>query len=772
MKLSIAWIFDHIDANFKKIDIADLVLKINKSTAEIESFEKINIDIKNLYLAQIRSISSEVIILYCPELEQEIEVPFRTDAKEESLFLLKKDNLSFNWAKTVDFGSSKEQILPTFVINGDLINGRWKDYFEEEDYIFELDNKSITHRPDLWGHRGFAREVAALLDLDLLPLDEFISKISVKNFPEGVATNQPAFDIEIKNLQVCKRFSSLFVPKIEISPSVLHMASRLARVDSKPINLIVDTTNYVMFDLSQPMHAFDAEKIDSKIIVRFANESEKLKLIDDEIVELNNKDLVVADQSGPLALAGIMGGKNSQVEPSTKSMFIESANFDASTIRLSSFRLKKRTEASARFEKNLDPNQNIIAIERFVKLIKDSGLNIELADYIISLGAEQPENKIEITHEFIENRLGVQIKSDFILRTLAKLGFIVKIFDGKYEITIPSFRGTKDVKLPEDIVEEVGRFFGYENIPYVLPSRQMVPFDFRNVVLERKIKELMAYGCLMHEVQNYPFYDEFFLKTLDWQPEQSVSVISPVSQNWQKLVTSLIPHLLKNIQQNLLLQSKLNFFELNRIWHLKSKDKANEKKSLSGVFFDHKEEVDFYFAKAKLQNLFDMLKLDVEWVSAGDLKSSWYSAYQSSYLVHKGKYIGVAGKVSQNFLSKISSGDAFIFELDLDFILQYKPETVRFKTLLKYPSVWLDISIFVPLAVKVKDISDLILSSDFRIYKVELIDSFVKDDWSDKKSLTLRFHLADETKTLSKDEIDEVMSKVCKNVTKLSAQLR
>jgi len=764
MKLSLAWIFDHINADFKKIDIETLVAKINKSTAEIESYFKIKIDLDNLFLAQVRSINQQNIILYVPELNKEVELSFRSGLKQGDILTLKKENLNFSWAKTLDLGSSKDSLLPTFSVNGELVSGHWKKHFENEDIILELDNKSITHRPDLWGHRGFAREIAALLNLDLIPLDEFIAKIEVKN------TESP-FNIQIKDTKACKRFATLYIPKIEVVPSVLNMAARLARIDSKPINLIVDATNYVMFDISQPMHAFDAEKINKKIIVRFANNSEKLTLIDNEEIELNNKDLIVADANQPLALAGIMGGKDSQVEFSTKSILLESANFEASTIRLSSSRLKKRTEASARFEKSLDPNQNIIAIKRFIKLIKDIGIDIQVAHNIISLGSEQAKNKIEVTHEFIENRVGTKISPEFIKNILLKLDFEVSTNEVQYNITVPTFRGTKDVKLPEDIVEEIVRFFGYENIPYIFPTRKMVAFNIDEVMLQRKIKQTMAYGCLMHEVQNYPFYDESFLNELNWYPKDSISVASPVSQNWQKLVTSLIPHLLKNIQQNLHLQAKLNFFELNKIW-TKTENMVDEKKSLAGIFFEHKSDVDFDDAKSNLQNLFDMLALKVDWVKANNLNLPWYSPYQSAYLIHNEQHIGTAGKISKNFLSKISSGDAFIFELDLDYILRYKSETTKFKPLLKYPSVWIDISLLVPLESTVKNISDLISSSDKKIYKVELIDSFTKDDWKDKKSLTLRFHIADETKTLSKEEIDEITNKVNNNVLKIGAQLR
>lgn len=787
MKISISWVFDHIDGDWKSIDIQDLVKKLNKTTVEIESFRKISLDLNHFLIANVKTIEEENIILYCPEINKEIELPKRTSIKNGASYLIFKNEHNFRWAQLNDLGSEKELTLPEIFMEEKLQSGKWKDSFEDTDYILELDNIAITHRPDLWGHRGFAREIAAILNIPLKPVENLISKKVVNNFDRAYLQSNPnnPFYSAIENPEICKRFASFYINSIENKPSLLWMINRLAKVDSKPINVIVDTTNYVMFDLSQPMHAFDATKIKNKnLTVRLAKESEELTLLDNELIKLTNKDLIISDSQGPISLAGIMGGKYSEVDENTKSIVLESANFDAASIRKSSQRFKKRTESSTRFEKSLDPNQNIIAIERFLKILHDSSINMHVSESIISLGKETKEKVINIKHDFIQKRLGVELQLNFVVKTLKKLEFGVIQKDlSSYEILIPTFRGSKDVFLPEDIIEEIGRYFGYDNIPFVLPTKPTNTNNLNPIMVERKAKLSMAQSCQMHEVQNYPFYDEEFLKELNWTPADSISVINPVSENWKQLVTSLVPHLMKNVKHNLTKSDDLRFFEWNRIWLPNNSDeKFVEKKSLAGIFFNQKKSINFYEAKNNLNNLFEIIDISINWSKPENINSPWYDKNQTADLIYEDKKIGIAGKISTDFLSKIVPGDltaqalskfdAFIFEIDADFLLAYKPEIKKFKPLAKYPSVWLDISFFVSLKLTVDELSKIISKADSRIYKVELIDSFEKDEWGNKKSLTIRYYIVDEEKTMTKQEIDESMDNVKKALEKIGAQLR
>ncbi len=267
MKISIAWLFDHIDARVQDIDVPDLINKLNQTTAEIEQFQTIKTDLAPFALAQVKSSTKE-IHAEVPEWNSSINLAKRSDAKEDNWYLVIKEGKTYRWALSTDLGAQKEMHLPAINGGEKLADGSWKQAFEARDVIFTVDNKSITHRPDLWGHRGFAREVAAILDLKLWPLDDFLlPKKIVPHEWSAKGTSENPFSLEIKDPELCKRFAGYYISEVASTPSLLWMLTRLSRVDSRAIDALVDFSNYVMLDLSQPMHAFDADCLSSKSIV-------------------------------------------------------------------------------------------------------------------------------------------------------------------------------------------------------------------------------------------------------------------------------------------------------------------------------------------------------------------------------------------------------------------------------------------------------------------------------------------------------------------------
>ncbi|MCK5633265.1 hypothetical protein KAH94_05915, partial [bacterium] len=492
MKISVAWIFDHIDADYKKININDLVNAFNKTTAEIEGFYSVSLNLDMFSLVSVKKINDKNITVFSSEWNKEIILTVRDDQKKSDVFLVKKVNDQYVWATLSDFHCEKDGFIPALTIEESLQSGAWKKQVFFDDYILEVDNKSITHRPDMWGHRGFAREIAAMFDLPLIPFEKLSVEKKIKNYDEFAPASQYCpIAITLKDQKVGKRFAAFFVESIENRPSSLHMAYRLAVTGNRPISMLVDVTNYVMLDISQPMHAFDAKQV-PLIDARLAKKGEVLTLLDDKKLKLTNEDYVITDGKIPISLAGIMGGKKSGISDGTTSLLLESANFDATTIRKSAIRFKVRTEASARFEKTLDPNQNIDAISRFVYLLDVQGIQYKAADTIVSLGKKSKEHIIDIGYDFICKRLGVQIDSDFIIKTLEKIECKVEKKADMYQITVPTFRSTKDVTIPEDIVEELGRFFGYDNIPSELPKKGLAPSNIDSILSVREIKRLCA----------------------------------------------------------------------------------------------------------------------------------------------------------------------------------------------------------------------------------------------------------------------------------------
>ncbi len=778
MKLSISWIFDHINADWKKYDIVDLVKRFNQITAETEHFNKVEFNPDNFILVKAVK-NSNSFEFYNTENNKLVEILAennnRTDLINNGIYLARKENKKLKWATLKDLNSDKDGLLTNLWISDpEYLKGGWRKHVETEDYILTVDNKSITNRPDMWGHRGFAREIAAILDLELWPEERFMVNQSIKHYDKkSVDSTDNPFEFEIQDLNSCKRFAGLYISKIENNASNLFIAHRLARLDSRPIDFIVDLTNYVMLDTSQPMHAFDADKLkNKKIAAKFATDGEVLNLLDNSSVTLSSKDLAIYDGTTPVSLAGIMGGESTAVSNSTKSILLESANFEASIIRQTSLRLKKRTESSARFEKTLDPNQNTTAITRFLKLLDDYKIAYKSSQNIISLGNLAQEKIITISQDMINSRMGVSVSQDMILDIFSKLGFGVRLLkDNSYQVTVPTSRSSKDVTIKEDILEEIARFFGYTNIAHKLPERAMGNFDLTNVTNTRKVKNFFAHSANMHEVYTYALYDEDFLRQINFEPDNTINLINPISENNKRLVTSLIPNLFKAIVTAQASQINLRFFELNKTW-LKLENKSKEILRLSGIVADRKSPVDFYEIKSELERFFKSMSIEVNFAKPDFNLDIWFDKYQTAAIYHKDALVGVAGKVLPQFGSKFFEGDSFVFDLNADFILNYKPEVKKFAHLSKYPEVDLDVSMLIPQTVTVGEIQKVIKSADGKIKSVELVDHFYKSEWKDLKSITMRFVISDENKTLTKPEIDEVYESVVSDLQQLGAAIR
>ena len=405
MKISLNWVFDHIKGELSRIDVANLVDTFIKTTAEIEGWKKVSLNTDELTLVEVIELMTDSVKVHSPEYKKDYIVTSRADAAVGALFMMHHTNNAHKWATSVMLGGAKDMLLPPLNVAFNVRAGGWKSSIELHDYIIDVDNKSINNRPDLWGHRGLAREIAAILDVPLRPVDEFVvQKDVITHESAAKADSDNPFFITIET-ELCSRFAALYIPSIVSQASQLHMVVRLSRVDSRAIDFLVDATNYVMLDCGQPMHAFDADTFQSKkISVNGAQPKEKLLLLDGETVELTSEDMVIADGGKAVSLAGIMGGATTAITAHTKSVLLESANFDAVTIRRTSARHKKRTEASTRFEKSLDPHQNVDALKRFLFLLDSAGIAYKASEHIVSLGGVAPKNIITVQHVFIEAR--------------------------------------------------------------------------------------------------------------------------------------------------------------------------------------------------------------------------------------------------------------------------------------------------------------------------------------------------------------------------------
>jgi len=432
----------------------------------------------------------------------------------------------------------------------------------QDDVVLEVDNKSMTHRPDLWGHYGIAREASAIYQKKLIEYKP--AKIK--------AGRKRKLSAKVKDKILCPRYMAVAMSGIKIGSSPSWMQSRLQSVGVRPINNIVDITNYVMLDIGQPMHAFDGSKIGDEIIIRNAKKGEGIDTLDGQKQTLTSENLVIADKNKAIAIAGVIGGANSEVEEGTTDIVFESANFDSTNVRKTSTAIGVRTDSSSRFEKSLDPNNAEIALRRAVELVKELIPGAEVSSNIVDeSNFELNQGPIEIDFSYIEERIGESIEMGIAVNILDRLGFGVKVKGGVFSVSVPSWRATKDISIAEDIVEEVARIYGYENIQPTLPTFGIKP-PANNPIrsLERKITEQLAYGQGYSEVHNYSFVSGQTIVRVGLNKKDYLELDNPVSKERPYLRKHLIPNLLEKIEMNAHRFNSVKLFEIGRTFDNKN----------------------------------------------------------------------------------------------------------------------------------------------------------------------------------------------------------
>ncbi len=442
------------------------------------------------------------------------------------------------------------------------------------DSIIEIDNKSITHRPDLWGHYGMAREVAAITGSSLR------DPVNMALLP---ALGGP-LKIEIEDLALSPRYSALVFENVTVQPSPLWLQQRLTAIGLNPINNIVDLTNFIMAELAQPMHAFDRAKlVGDTIWARAAREGERAPALNGEEYDLTPANLVIADASGPIAIAGVIGGRDSAISASTTSIVLESANFNASSVRKTSSALKLRTDASMRFEKAQDPVTTVRALARAMELLPliSPGIRLVggLADVSTQLTVASP---IKLDPDWLGRKLGRTIDSAEVRRILESLGFGVS---ADFLVTVPSWRATKDIALPEDLVEEVGRMIGYDSIPPTPPLVPCTPsYDPPEREFLRTVRRTVAAQGFT-EVSNYSFISEEEARRFGFSVEDHIRVLNPIAAGQELMRTSLLPGIYRNIVENAKHFDQFRIFEIGREIHKNEKAKPIERPHLMAAIY-------------------------------------------------------------------------------------------------------------------------------------------------------------------------------------------
>jgi len=678
------------------------------------------------------------------------------------------------------------------ILNDKNIGQQLAQALKLDDVIIEIENKSLTNRPDLWSHYGIARELSVIYKI-LLKKPEIFEKFQnttcpsvrrVSNFQinskSQIQNSKLNINIEDKNL--CSRYIGCIMQNIKIASSPEWMQKRLEAVGLRAIDNIVDITNYVLLDIGEPTHAFDLALLNQKqfpnnkinIIVRKSKRDEIIQSLDGEDRKLDKDMLVIADTKKPIAIAGIMGGANSEVTDKTTEIILEAATFNAMNIRKTSQKLNLRTEASVRFEKNLDSNLAEIAMLRMLYLIKKNIPEAEIIEYIDNYPVKPENINIEIKHNFIEKRIGQSFSKKEVIDILTRLGFEIDEKNKIYKIKVPSWRATGDISIPEDIIEEVARIYGYDNLKEKVEKVEMNKAKFQlEFDLENKIKNYLSLGCGMNEVFNYPWLDEKILNKFNLSDKNYIEIDNPPAEENRFLQISLIPNLIKNAQDNLRYFSKFKLFELARVFK-PGQDKSfgddvlpEQPKMLAGiivskddVFFEIKGIIEkfsifnFQFSNNfQLNNLQFLNKEKFLGIFLDDREIGWLGEMQDKI---KNKNIGL---FEINF-SKLCRNDALHCSM------------LKYQQIPQFPLIERDIAIEVDWDVKWGDVSSAVskaMADENVIKNIIFLSEF---DLSEKKSLAFKvIYQAD--RTLKDEDVKIIENKIIKLLKKkFNAELR
>jgi len=651
---------------------------------------------------------------------------------------------SYTWLKELSGTKKKPQQLASLLTMRSFELEDMKTEGKETQLEFSI----LPNRGhDALSHIGMAREICACE-----------GRKFKNDFLRFYLRMNHGMSVDIKDKKLCFRYIGAVIEGVKIGPSPKWMQERLLVSGVKPINSIVDITNYVMLETGQPLHAFDAEKTSGKIIVRRAKKGEEIKLLDEKAYELNENDLVIADSEKALALAGVMGGFDSSITGKTTSIILESANFNSTSIRKTRSSNNIITESSHRFEREIDPNLAGMAMARALEHIrKVCGPKINIKAMTDVYPKKIKSWKISLNTDYVNRLLGEKIAISKMKNILGNLGISVKVAKNILKCEIPTIR--IDLKSQEDLIEEVGRIYGYENIKEQSPvSAVETPPENLKRNFESELRDIMA-GLGFSEVMNYSFYGKEDIDRCGMKEDSHIEVSNPLSSEQQYLRRSLVPNILKNIELNLKNFPKVQIFEIGNKF-CNDKGEYSEGTILLGALADgFAKDALFSKLKGKLESLLDKIAVKDAEYQGLNAEYKFWNPSRSAKIICSGKKIGRIGEIHPQVLAKYGIKQRVaVFGLKISALTETKLSKRHYEAVRKFPSVKRDISMFVGEGIKYSDIKKKIHSAGAKlVLGVELFDIFEK---AGEKSLALRIEIGADGKTMTSEGIDGVMKKI------------
>lgn len=646
-----------------------------------------------------------------------------------------------------------------------------------DDVILEIDNKSMTNRPDLWGHYGIAREIAALYDLPLEPFTLFEPDV------------QSEFNVDILDPVRCPRYIGVEISGVAVKPAPYRMQNRIWKVGMRPINALVDITNYVMLATGNPTHAFDADLIKDHIIVRRAVKGEKLELLNAKELELTEDDLVIADTEGPVALAGVMGGAKDSILPDTQRVILEVANFESTGIRRTALRYDNRTEASSRYEKAIDPERCDQALALSMKCLKEIYPELKVTGFCDRYVSKLKRAEIDVDLGWLEKRLGKHLTNEKIQSKLERLGFDVAIDGTNMHVIVPTWRSTGDVSIKEDMMEEVARMYGYDNFeatPFVTSFDGAI--NQKDIDLVRRIKEYLAIRCGMQEIYTYPWMNDVYVNAVLQNTEGILKLSTPPAPNLKYIRSSLLPNLCEAVAKNERFFSEFSIFEEAQVFadrnysspYDQSESLPEQRRFISGAFASGSKTIGLLFREAKgvLENMSRYTHMEELSFSKIE-KPVWADHTVWLNVLIGDEIIGSMGLLAKKVSMEcgIKNLSTMLFELDSTKFRPLISRTNSFVHIPEYPETDYDISMLFDTHVAWNEIYNAVFGekkASALLKAATFVDEYRgKQVPAGKKSVTIRLTIGSDEKTLTSQDIEKAANQVMAKISKrLGGELR
>ena len=630
-------------------------------------------------------------------------------------------------------------------------------YLHLEETLYELDIHKHRNN-DCYYHIGFAYEIACILNKKVTLPD-----VSHKEVADNIKEH---FSLKVET-EKCPFYLAKMVKNVQIKESPEFIKRRLTRAGMRSINNVVDISNYVMLEFGQPLHFFDKDKLGNNILVRNAKNNEEITTLDGKERRLKESDIVITDGKKPVCVAGVMGGENTEVTENTSTILIESAIFDPISIRYTAKNLDLKSEASIRYGKGLNYEYTILALDRACHLLEKYANATILSGVVSYDNIDKSEKKVSFTVEDINKMLGITISKEDMAHELERLDFTYTLKDNTFTTTIPKRRLDIDPNI-NDIAEEIGRLYGYQNLVSTLPSSPIRKGEYIGDVKLRKIisKRLRALG--LNEAKTYTLVSPKMAKMFKYEDKENINLPNPMSIDKSILRTTLIPSLLNiynyNKARNI---DDIFLYEISKTYDLEQKEDIKVCILMKGNYLStswqaNKNKVDFYLIKGIVENLLNYLGFKNRYNFISDTVNDMHP-YMCASITLDRKEIGVIGRIHP----KIEKDDIFIAELSMTKLMESNIKPLKYKPSSKYPSICKDVAFIVDKNLPSIELSKTIEHTGSRLLtKVEVFDVYTGDNIDkDKKSIALNLTFEDQNKTLTEEEVmklfENIIQKVC-----------